>query len=52
MESSNSKGLQRIPSSGMWRCVGLIKTDFSEERVTSIFRVEEITQERKVLDGW
>jgi hypothetical protein len=25
----------------MWRCVGLVKTDISEERVASIFKVEE-----------
>jgi hypothetical protein len=29
-----------MPSSGMWRGVGLLETDVSEERVTSIFRVE------------
>jgi hypothetical protein len=26
---------------GMWRRVGLVKTDVSEERVVSIFRAEE-----------
>jgi hypothetical protein len=26
----------------MWRHVGLVKTDVSEERVASIFRVERI----------
>jgi hypothetical protein len=31
--------------------VGLVKTDVSEERVTSIFRAEKITRTRKVLDG-
>jgi hypothetical protein len=28
----------------MWRPVGLLQTDVSEERVTSIFRAEEITR--------
>jgi hypothetical protein len=31
-----------MPSSGMWRRVGLVKIDVSEKRVASIFRVEEI----------
>jgi hypothetical protein len=26
---------------GLWRRVGLVRTDVSDERVTSIFRVEE-----------
>jgi hypothetical protein len=30
----------------MWRLVDLVKTDLSEERVASIFRVEEITLAR------
>jgi hypothetical protein len=29
-----------MPSSGMWRHVDLVCTDVSEERITSIFRVE------------
>jgi hypothetical protein len=32
----------RTLSSGIWRNVGFLKTDFSEENVASIFRVEEI----------
>jgi hypothetical protein len=28
-------------SSGIWRSVRLVKTDVSEERVASIFRIEE-----------
>jgi hypothetical protein len=28
-------------SSGMWRCVDLASTDVPEERIASIFRVEE-----------
>jgi hypothetical protein len=27
--------------SGMWRCVGLVRTDVSRERVVSIFRAEK-----------
>jgi hypothetical protein len=30
----------RMPSSGMWRRVGLVRTDVSKERLASIFRVE------------
>jgi hypothetical protein len=29
-----------MPSSGMWHRVGLVRIDVSEERVASIFRVE------------
>jgi hypothetical protein len=32
----------RMPSSGMWRRVDLVKTDVSKERVASIFRVKKI----------
>jgi hypothetical protein len=32
-----------MPSFGMWRHLGLLKTDVSEERVASNFRAEEIT---------
>jgi hypothetical protein len=28
-----------MSSSGVWRCVGLVLTDVSEERIASIFRV-------------
>jgi hypothetical protein len=31
----------------MWRRVGFLQTGVSEERVASIFRVEEITEARK-----
>jgi hypothetical protein len=31
----------------MWRRVGLVKTDVSEEDIASIFRVEVIKQARK-----
>jgi hypothetical protein len=34
-------------SSGMWRHVGLVRTDISEERVASIFRVEKSASEEK-----
>jgi hypothetical protein len=37
----------------MWRRVGLVGTDVSEERVTSIFRVEKTRERRKALAvGW
>jgi hypothetical protein len=36
-----------MPSSEMWRCVGLVRTDVFEERVASIFRVEKSTGEEK-----
>jgi hypothetical protein len=36
-----------VQSAGMWRRVGLVKTGVSEERVASIYRVEEITRARK-----
>jgi hypothetical protein len=35
--------LWRMPSSGMWRCVHLVWTDVSEERIGSIFRVEKFS---------
>jgi hypothetical protein len=45
--SSNYAILERMQSSGMWRHVGPVKTDVSEECVASIFRIEEITRLRK-----
>jgi hypothetical protein len=30
-----------MPSSGTWRRVDLVRADVSEERITSIFRVEK-----------
>jgi hypothetical protein len=33
--------IQKVPSSGMWNRVGLVKFDVSEKHVASIFRVEE-----------
>jgi hypothetical protein len=38
-----------MPSSEMRRCVDLVKTDVSEQRVASIFRVETIHERRKAL---
>jgi hypothetical protein len=38
---------RRMPSSAMWRSVGLLQTGISEQRVASIFRVQEITRARK-----
>jgi hypothetical protein len=34
--------LKRMPFTGMWRRIGILLTDVSEERITCIFRVEEI----------
>jgi hypothetical protein len=36
----------------MWRHVGLLWIDISEEHVASIFMVEEITRARKGLGGY
>jgi hypothetical protein len=33
-----------MPSSWMWRHAGIVRTDVSEERVTSIFRVQRISE--------
>jgi hypothetical protein len=33
----------------MWLCVGLARTDVSEERVASIFKVEKIREREKCL---
>jgi hypothetical protein len=35
----------------MWRCVVLVLTDVSEERIASIFRVEKSTSEEPVWPG-
>jgi hypothetical protein len=41
-----------MQSFGIWRSVGLVKTDVSEERIASIFRVDKIcAREEKVLGG-
>jgi hypothetical protein len=40
-----------MSSSGMWRCVGLVLTDVSEERIASIFRVEKSASEDPVWPG-
>jgi hypothetical protein len=33
-----------MPSSGMWRCVGLVRTDVLEKRVYFIFNKERIRE--------
>jgi hypothetical protein len=33
-----------MPSSGMWRRVGLVRQDVSEECIASIFKVERISE--------
>jgi hypothetical protein len=38
-------------SSGMWRCVGLVLTDVSEERIASVFRVEKSAHEEPAWAG-
>jgi hypothetical protein len=38
-----------VPSSGMWRRLGVVRTDVSEERVVTIFRVERISELRTTL---
>jgi hypothetical protein len=38
---NNSYFWRRMSSSGMWHCVDLALTDVLEERIASIFRVEE-----------
>jgi hypothetical protein len=37
--------LCRMPSSGMWRRVDIVRTDVSEERIASIFSVEKSARE-------
>jgi hypothetical protein len=36
----------------MWRCVDLALTDVSEERITSIFRVEKICERGTSVSRW
>jgi hypothetical protein len=40
-----------MPSSAMWRRVGLLETDVSKECIYSIFSVEEKCERIKVFDG-
>jgi hypothetical protein len=37
-----------MSSSWMWRCVGLVLTDVSEEPIASIFRVEHSSTSHKI----
>jgi hypothetical protein len=41
----------RIASSGLWRSVDLVWTDFSEEHVASIFREEKSAKEEPAWAG-
>jgi hypothetical protein len=41
----------RMPSSGIWRRIDLVWTDFSEERIASIFRAEKSANEEPVWAG-
>jgi hypothetical protein len=43
--------LWRMPFSGMWRRVVLVRTDISEERIASIFRVEKSASEEPAWAG-
>jgi hypothetical protein len=43
--------LWRMSSSGMWRCVDLVLTDVSEERIATIFRVEKSASEEPAWAG-
>jgi hypothetical protein len=43
--------LWRMSSSGMWRCVHLVWTDVSKERIASIFRVEKSASEEPAWAG-
>jgi hypothetical protein len=40
-----------MSSSGMWRCVGLVLSDVSEEDIASIFRVEKSASKEPVRAG-
>jgi hypothetical protein len=40
-----------MSSSAMWRCVVLVLTDVSEERIASIFRVEKSASEEPLWPG-
>jgi hypothetical protein len=43
--------LRRVPSSGMWRRVDLVRTDVSEEHVAPIFRLEKSASEEPASAG-
>jgi hypothetical protein len=40
-----------VLSSGMWRCVDLVWTDISEERIASIFRAEKSVSKELACAG-
>jgi hypothetical protein len=44
--SENMSSPQRMPSSGMWCRVDLVRSDVSEKRAASIFMVEKCAREK------
>jgi hypothetical protein len=47
--SQKLSGSWRMPSSGVWHRVALVRTDVSEERIASIMRVTRISQPASAL---
>jgi hypothetical protein len=47
-----NRSAYRMPYSGMWHHVGLVRIDVLEEHVTTIFRVERNTWAKKSVTSW